>query len=428
MGALPATHPYTSRRTRALAFGASPSRFPYPRGLLLGGQYLRDTLDRRSRPCVPIMSGAVLNQTCRDYLWNEAPVMALVFDVKDQVTAANRHAHGVLGTMLVGKIASALIVDFEGGFSPRKLAREKQVRLVHFAAPDGALGTYQVSCFELGDDTLLFGATDGADLAFAQHELGALNDELGTLTRELARKNAELSRLDEIKNRFLGMAAHDLRKPVGAMLTYSEFLIDEASPRLNEEQRRFLGIIHASCDFMSSLIDDFLDIAVIESGRLTIHRATVDPATIVAASLAVAEVHARRKGVMVQVELPPQQRIQVDAPKMEQVLNNIALNAIEHSKSGDTVLVSTFTTHDAWTVTVTDRGTGISQGDLARLFNPFERGSVPKTSGEKSTGLGLAIAKKIVEGHGGSISVVSQPGAGTTFTVRIPVASRGQHE
>ena len=368
----------------------------------------------------------ILNQACREYLWNDAPALAVVFDAKDQITAANKHAHKVLGAVLVGKTASALTVDFDGSFSPRKQAREKQVRLVHFAAADGALGTYQVSCFELGDSTLLLGATDGADLAFVQQELVTLNDELGNLTRELARKNAELSRLDEIKNRFLGMAAHDLRKPVGAMLTYSEFLIDEATPNLNEEQQRFLGIIHASCDFMSRLIDDFLDIAVIESGKLTIHHAAVDPAAIIAGSLAVAEVHARRKGVTCQVDAPPQPPIQADAPKMEQVLNNLVLNAIEHSKPGDTIRISTSIANDTWTVVVEDRGTGISPSDLARLFSPFESGSVPKTSGEKNTGLGLAIAKKIVEGHGGTISVESMPGAGTTFIVCIPVAGRGK--
>ena len=349
-------------------------------------------------------------------------MLAVVLDAKDQVTAANQHAHKVFGAVLVGKTAAELTVDFAAGFSPRELAREKKVRLVHFAAQNGALGTYQVSCYELEESTLLLGATDGADLAFVQQELVSLNDELGNLTRELARKNAELSRLDAIKNRFLGMAAHDLRKPVGAMLTYSEFLIDEAGPSLNEEQRRFLGIIRASCDFMSCLIDDFLDIAVIESGQLAMHRSLVDPTAIVTASLAVAEVHARRKGVVCKVDAPPQSPIEVDAPKMEQVLNNLVLNAIEHSKPGDTVLVSARTANDTWTVTVKDSGAGISQGDLAKLFSPFESGSMPKTAGEKSTGLGLAIAKKIVEGHAGTISVETTPGAGTTFTVRIPVA------
>ena len=82
------------------------------------------------------MSETILNQACRDFLWNEAPVLAVVLDAKDEVTAANQHAHKVLGAVLVGKAASALAVDFDGAFSPRKLARQKQVRLVHFAAPD----------------------------------------------------------------------------------------------------------------------------------------------------------------------------------------------------------------------------------------------------------------------------------------------------
>jgi signal transduction histidine kinase len=372
------------------------------------------------------MSEAICDKACRDFLWNEAPVLVLVLDADNRVVEANAHARQMLGAALVGKALAELTVDFDGSLRPQEIAREKRVQLVHFAGPDGALGTYQISCVALGDSTLLLGASDTADLAFVQQEIVALNNELGSLTRELSRKNAELSRLNEIKNRFLGMAAHDLRKPVGAMLTYTEFLIDEAGPRLNEEQRRFLGIIRSSCDFMARLIDDFLDVAVIESGHLSIHRSAVDPATIVAASMAVADVHARRKGVLCQVDAPPQPPIPVDAAKMEQVLNNLVINAIEHSKPGDTVGVCTSMTKDEWVVTVKDRGTGIDPDDLARLFSVFESGRVRKTAGEKSTGLGLAIAKKIVEGHGGIISAESAPGAGTTFTVRIPVPKGGK--
>jgi len=367
------------------------------------------------------MNQTILDTACRDFLWNEAPVLVLVLDGEDHVIEANAHARKTLGTSVVGKAVAELTVDFDGTFRPQELAREKATRLVHLAGAGGALGTYQISCVDLGDSTLILGAIDGADLAFVQQEIVALNNDLGNLTRELSRKNAELSRLNEIKNRFLGMAAHDLRKPVGAMLTYTEFLIDEAGPRLDEEQRRFLGIIRSSCDFMARLIDDFLDVAVIESGQLTIHRAPVNPATIVAASMAVADVHARRKGVVCQVEAPPAPPIQVDAAKMEQVLNNLVINAIEHSKPGDTVTVCASVIGDEWVVMVKDCGTGIDPSDLSRLFNAFERGRVPKTAGEKSTGLGLAIAKKIVDSHGGNIGADSAPGVGTTFTVRIPV-------
>jgi len=126
------------------------------------------------------------------------------------------------------------------------------------------------------------------------------------------------------------------------------------------------------------------------------------------------------------VHAPAQPRLQADGAKMEQVLNNLVLNAIEHSKEGDTVWVSTAMTDDAWLIEVKDQGAGIGSAELSRLFAPFESGTVPKTAGERSTGLGLAIAKKIVDGHGGSISVESKPGAGTTFTVRIPITRPNQ--
>jgi signal transduction histidine kinase len=347
--------------------------------------------------------------------------MVLLLDPEDRVVQANARAHKALGPDLIGKSSAELTVDFVGSFSARQLARASGTRLVHFAAPGGALGSYRTSCVDLGNSTLLLGSIDGADEAFVQQEIVALNNELGNLARELSRKNAELARLNEIKNRFLGMAAHDLRKPVGAMLTYREFLIDEAAASLNEEQRRFLAIIRSSCDFMARLIDDFLDIAVIESGHLTIHRAAVDPATIVAASMAVAQVHARRKGIVCHVDAPSLPCIQADAGKMEQVLNNLTINAIEHSQPGSTVRIASALKDATWVVVVEDQGVGIDPDDLARLFNPFERGRVVKTAGEKSTGLGLAIAKKIVEGHGGIMAAESTPGAGTTFTVRIPV-------
>lgn len=367
------------------------------------------------------MSAANLERACRDLVWNDAPVLALVFDPSGRVVEANAHAQAVLGAAVVGRLACELTVDHEETFSPGALARDGSRPLAHFTSPEGTLGTYRVHCHDLGESTLLFGTSDLGEQLFLQREMVALNDELGNLTRELSRKNAELARLNELKSRFLGMAAHDLRKPVGAMLTYSEFLIDEAAQRLDEEQRRFLGIIHSSCDFMRRLIDDFLDVAVIESGRLPIHLAPAEPAAIVAASLAVAEVLARRKGVSFDVDAPAGRAVRVDASKMEQVLNNLVTNAVEHSRPETTIAITSSVAGDHWHLAVRDRGTGIDARDLERLFSPFERGRVAKTAGEKSTGLGLAIARKIVEGHGGTLTAQSILDEGTTFTVRIPL-------
>ncbi|MEI8258023.1 MAG: HAMP domain-containing sensor histidine kinase, partial [Deltaproteobacteria bacterium] len=171
--------------------------------------------------------------------------------------------------------------------------------------------------------------------------------------------------------------------------------------------------------FMSGLIDDFLDLAVMESGRIVLHRAPIDPGQIVAASMALADVQARRKGVTCDVDAPRLPPVRVDGPKMEQVINNIVGNAIEHSPRGARVRVSSRMEGGAWVVTVADQGAGMEPAQLERLFRPFESGRRAKTAGERSAGLGLAIAKMIVDAHGGSITASGSTGAGTTFAVRI---------
>jgi len=116
------------------------------------------------------MSEAICDKACRDFLWNEAPVLVLVLDADNRVVEANAHARQMLGAALVGKALAELTVDFDGSLRPQEIAREKRVQLVHFAGPDGALGTYQISCVALGDSTLLLGASDTADLAFVQQD------------------------------------------------------------------------------------------------------------------------------------------------------------------------------------------------------------------------------------------------------------------
>lgn len=253
-------------------------------------------------------------------------------------------------------------------------------------------------------------------------ELSRLNNELVALQRELAKQNVELGKLNNLKNQFLGMAAHDLRTPLGHILSYSEFLIDEAGPQLSAEHLEFLHIIRSSSNFMLQLVDDLLDFAKIESGKLTLNRQPTDLISLAEHNIALNSVLAARKQVELQLEVRDDRlpEMLIDPTRIEQVLNNLTSNAIKFSNPSGVVRVSISRDGDRAVVAVADQGTGMSPEQLERLFKPFSK-SVKGTTGEKGTGLGLAIVKKIVEEHQGRIWVESEAGRGSTFYVALPI-------
>ena len=260
-------------------------------------------------------------------------------------------------------------------------------------------------------------------------ELSHLNNEMANLQRELAKKNAELERLDRQKNQFLGIAAHDLRSPLGIILGYSEFLMDEAATTLSAEHHRFLSFIRSSSQFMLQLVDELLDISTIESGRLELFRQPTDLATLIESNVEINRALAERKGIELvcdcQADMP---LATVDGPKVEQVLNNLISNAIKYSFPDSTVEVRASYGSNSVLIAVQDRGQGISEKDQQLLFQWFGRRRAKGTAGEKSTGLGLAIAQKIVHEHGGEVWVESKEGEGSTFFVSLPTAPESEAE
>lgn len=253
-------------------------------------------------------------------------------------------------------------------------------------------------------------------------ELGRLNNELANLQRELAKKNFELEKLNEEKNHFLGMAAHDLRNPLNAIQMYSEFLLDEATEVLNPEQLEFVSIIHSSSQFMLRLVNDLLDVAKIESGKLELELATTDLIELIRRGVSLNSIFATKKGISVKFShgdnIP---NVFIDSAKIEQVLNNLITNAVKFSNPGEVLEIGVSKSDSEVIISVEDHGQGIPADELGKLFKPFQRTSVRSTGGEDSTGLGLAIVRKIVTGHKGRVWVESEVGKGSTFYVAIPL-------
>ena len=253
-------------------------------------------------------------------------------------------------------------------------------------------------------------------------ELGRLNNELANLQRELTKKNIELEKLNEEKNRFLGIAAHDLRNPLNAIQMYSEFLSDEASEVLTPEQLEFVSIIHSSSQFMLRLVNDLLDVAKIESGKLELNLARTDLIDLIRHNVTLNNTMASKKNISIDFhydqDIPV---VLVDTAKIEQVLNNLIVNAIKFSNPGSVINVKVARSGKEAVISVKDQGQGIPDGEIDKLFKPFQRTSVRSTGGEDSTGLGLAIVRKIVMGHQGRVWVESEVGKGSTFYVALPL-------
>ncbi len=252
-------------------------------------------------------------------------------------------------------------------------------------------------------------------------EISRLNNQLVDAQRELARKNTELERLNAEKNRFLGMAAHDLRNPLQIISTYSELLLQQVAGEVNSQQAEFLQIILDSSTFMAHLVDDLLDVAQIEAGTLRLAPEPTDLVALVRRATDLNAVLARKKGITLHLEARPVPPFPLDRSKVEQVLHNLLSNAIKYSYPHSAVEVEVGPRDGAALIAVRDHGPGIAPRERECLFRPFQVTSVRPTGGEKSTGLGLAIVKRIVEGHGGRIWVESEVGSGTTFYVALPV-------
>jgi hypothetical protein len=257
-------------------------------------------------------------------------------------------------------------------------------------------------------------------------ELEQVNRELVMTQRELEQKNIELARLNEQKNYFLGMAAHDLRNPMGAIFNSSELLIDEDLGTLNDEQKDMISAIKNASEFMLNLVNDFLDIAHIESGKLTLKKESVDIFRLIKNNVQFNHNFAVKKQISLDFQysnIESLPMISLDGSKIQQVMNNLISNAIKYTHSGGAIQVILEKEDENILIAVKDNGQGIPENEIQNLFAPFQRTSVQSTAGEKSTGLGLAIAKKIVNAHNGEIWVKSQVGKGTTFHISVPLSS-----
>lgn len=365
-------------------------------------------------------------EAIRAYVLETAPVLVLCLDDSQCVSDANAQARQLLRPQAVGRPFAEQLVDFDHSVDLPSLVRQRDaVHRLTLSTASGMPETLYFRFFPLSHGTLALGSLDFREQLTLRDEALGLNRELNNLTRQLHQANAELRELNALKNRFIGMAAHDLRRPVGVIMTYCDFLLEETGDRLDDEQRGFMRASLAAAANMRRLIDNFLDVSVIESGHLRLEPSRTTVAELLAELLPLVRLIASRKRVDLIIEEGEDTgTLFVDSAKVQQVLVNLVGNAIEHSRPSQRVWLAARRNDEEMVLSVRDEGPGLSPEEQKRLFAPFARAGTRKTAGERSVGLGLAIARLAVEAHGGRIWVESVPGAGATFFVALPVQGK----
>jgi len=239
--------------------------------------------------------------------------------------------------------------------------------------------------------------------------------------KEIELKNAELLRLNEEKNYFLGMASHDLRNPLGNIITLSELIDEEIGHHFPLEHKNYLKVIQSTSRQMMDLLTELLDVSRIESGLAASHITTVNVHELLQECISTNKAHADKKQIHLNYSLTDTtMTINCDRFQINQILNNLISNAIKYSYAGTPVEVIVEQNSASTIFHVQDQGQGIPEQEHKKLFDAFTRTSVRSTGGEASTGLGLNIVKKLIEGHGGKIWLKSDIGKGSTFSFSIP--------
>jgi signal transduction histidine kinase len=244
---------------------------------------------------------------------------------------------------------------------------------------------------------------------------------LKKLIFKYAEAERKLTEANQMKNKLIGLVAHDLRNPLASIRGLSEILLDGAVGSLTGEQRDFLSTIHSASNTMLTLVNDILDVSTIESGKLELHIKKESLKRLIKERVNIIKVLSDQKGIAIRSRLTDISDVPFDRNRIAQVVDNLLGNAIKFSPHGKSVYIALSRNGSAATVKIRDEGVGISKEDMPRLFKEFQTLGVEPTGGEKCTGLGLAIAKKIIDEHRGTIEIKSNPGKGATFIFTLPL-------
>jgi PAS domain S-box-containing protein len=267
---------------------------------------------------------------------------------------------------------------------------------------------------------------------FSEKEIGLLKTfadqaviaiQNAKLFREIQDKSHQLEIANQHKSAFLANMSHELRTPLNAVIGFSEMLNARYFGELTEKQAEYVNDIHGSGKHLLSLINDILDLSKIEAGRMELEAAEFDLRAALENAITLVRERAQRGGVALRLDCDPGlSAFRGDERKVKQVVLNLLSNAVKFTPRGGTVDVAATRADGAVEVAVRDTGVGIAPEDQEAIFEAFRQVGTDVTRKREGTGLGLALTRRFVELHGGTIRVASAVGKGSTFTVRLPLS------
>ena len=246
-------------------------------------------------------------------------------------------------------------------------------------------------------------------------------------TLELSlRLRQEAEAANQAKTRFLASMSHELRTPLNAIIGFSEMLEDQIFGPLGDTQLKHVSHVLSSGRHLLRLINDLLDLAKVESGKMEIAVSGLDLKPLLESSFLVIKEEVDRQELQLDLFLDPillNEQVDVDEMKLKQIMYNLLSNAAKFTPHGGSIAVDSRKDGDVLRVSVSDNGVGIDPEDLERVFDTFVQTDLPLGRSKVGTGLGLALTRRLVELHGGKIWVESQgKGKGSTFVFTIPIA------
>jgi len=283
-----------------------------------------------------------------------------------------------------------------------------------------------------GEAVMLLGVVDISARREHEREMAAANARLEELAGRLeqARKEAERARMDaehanRSKSEFLAMMSHELRTPLNAILGFSSVLDQQVfGPPGNDKYAEYARLIHDSGAHLLAIINDILDLAKVEAGRMDVDRTPIDPREIAGECATLVRGLAEKHGVRVAVNVEhPARPLHADRRMTKQMIVNLLSNACKFAPAGSTVDLRCASASDGGLrVSITDTGPGMTESEIVIALEPFRQVGEVTTSSRSGTGLGLPLVKSFIEMHGGRLEIQSTPGKGTRATLHFPPA------
>lgn len=240
-------------------------------------------------------------------------------------------------------------------------------------------------------------------------------------SERLERANQELAELNRMKSEFVSIVSHEIRSPLTTMKEFVSLILDEIPGKINKTQMEFLTIINENINRLTRLINNMLDIARIESGRMELNCQEINLNRVAEEIIKLFQTQAGEKDISIKNLLPPDlPTVYADVDKISQILTNLIDNAIKFTKEAGTVTIEGKKVNNQVEISIIDTGIGIAKEDFPLIFDKFHRLELPTGQKVRGSGLGLSISKAIIEMHHGKIWVESELGKGSNFTFSLP--------